>query len=86
VEARCDGKICVSENELPKRPHLRMNYGVSHKCVRSSHRQGCSPHSPLQESERIPDFRFYLDADRSTAEKGLDSRKRRVRQLAEEED
>ena len=34
--------------ETPKRPHLRVNL-VLHKCFRSSHRQGCSPHSPLRE-------------------------------------
>ena len=27
-----------------------------HKCVRSSHRQGCSPHSSVQEPVKIPDL------------------------------
>lgn len=47
VEARCDFVDSIKK-KTPKRPHLRVNL-VLHKCFRTSHRQGCSPHSPLRE-------------------------------------
>ena len=47
--------ISIQRKRTPKRPHLRVNL-VLHKCFRSSHRQGCSPHSPLREIRNKFDF------------------------------
>jgi len=61
VEARCDFVDSIKK-KTPKRPHLRVNL-VLHKCFRTSHRQGCSPHSPLREKlkrlSRLSCFRLY---------------------------
>jgi len=58
VEARCDGFQFEKKKRKPKRPHLRVNL-VLHKCFRSSHRQGCSPHSPLREMRNKSTSRLF---------------------------
>lgn len=76
------------KNEFAKRPHLRMNYGGHINALGLAIGKDVHLILHCKNSKRIPDFRFYISMPpgqtpkqlAGTAEKGLDSRKRRVRQ------
>ena len=72
VEARCDG---FPKKELQS-VRTSDEFWWLQKCFRSSHRQGCSPHSSLRESKKFPDFEIIHRRLYNQHDLGRDNSKR----------